>query len=153
MSIIYAFIDKAFKILAELNMEKMFIEADQGIYNKLLDVTFKMYEDGHDMFSKVIPRMEVFYIIMCTLKTAFSRFKDSGIIKLFVYSEISGEGTIKHALKGGNVKLGIHLHKMMFAAITRTKMIFLEKSGLFSIDENEFQNSIHLQKKLFPNCL
>ena len=45
---------------------------------------------------------------MCMLKTIFSRFKDSGIIKLFVYSGISGEGTIKHALKGGDVKFGIH---------------------------------------------
>ena len=42
---------------------------------------------------------------MCMLKTIFSRFKGSGIIKLFVYSRISGEGTIKHALKGEDVKL------------------------------------------------
>ena len=85
---------------------------------------------------------------MCMLKTIFSRFKDSGIIKLFVYSGISGEGTIKHALKCGDVKFGIHLHKMMFEAIIRTKIIYLEKSGLFSIDENAFQNIIHLQKDI-----
>ena len=34
----------------------------------------------------------------------------------------------------------------MFEAIIRTKIIFLEKSGLLSIDENAFQNIIHLQK-------
>ena len=34
----------------------------------------------------------------------------------------------------------------MFEAIIRIKIIFLEKSGLFSIDENAFQNIIHLQK-------
>ena len=83
---------------------------------------------------------------MCMLKTIFSRFKDSGIIKLFVYSGVSGERTSKHALKGRDVKFGIHLHKLMFEAIIRTKIIFLEKSGLFSIDENAFQNIIHLQK-------
>ena len=65
---------------------------------------FKMSEDGHDMFSKLIPRMGGFYIIMCTFKTIFSRFKDSGIIKLF-YFGISGEVTIKHALKDGDVKI------------------------------------------------
>ena len=79
-----------------------------------------------------------FHIIMSMLKTIFSRFKDSGIIKLFVYSGISGERTSKHALKGRDVKFGIHLHKLMFEAIIRTKIIFLEKSGLFSIDENAF---------------
>ena len=64
-------------------------------------------------------------IIMCILKTIFSRSKDSGIIKLFAYSGITGEGTIKHALKGGDVKFGIHLHKLMFEAIIRTKIIYL----------------------------
>ena len=36
----------------------------------------------------------------------------------------------------------------MFEAIIRTKIIYLEKSGLFSIDENAFQNIIHLQKDI-----
>ena len=130
-------------------MEKMFIDANQSIYSKLLDVMFKMSEDGHDVFSKLIPRMGGFHIIiMCTLKTIFSRSKDSGIIKLFAYSGITGEGTIKHALKGGDVKFGIHLHKLMFQAIVRTKIIYLEISVLFSIDENAFNNIIHLQKDI-----
>ena len=122
MSVIYAFIDRAFKILMELEMEKMFIEADQAIYSKLFDAMFKLSEDGHDVFSKLVPRMGGFHIIMCMLKTIFSRFKDSGISKLFGYSGISGEGTIKHALKGGDVKFGSHLHKLMFEAITTSKL-------------------------------
>ena len=61
----------------------MFIGVDQAIYSKLLDVMFQKSEDGHDVFSKLIPRMG-FHIIMCMLKITFSRFKDSGIIKLFV---------------------------------------------------------------------
>ena len=95
MSVIYAFIDRALKILKELEKEKMFIEADQALYSKRLDAMFKMSEDGHDVFSKLIPKMRGFYIIMCMLKTIFWRFKHSGIIKLFVYFGISGEGTIK----------------------------------------------------------
>ena len=148
MNVIYAFIDRASKILTELEIEKTFIEADQAIYSKLLDAMFKMSEDGHDVFSKLIPIMGEFHIIMCMLKTIFSRFKNSGIIKLFVYYGMSGEGTIRHALKGGEVKFGIHLHKLMFEAIVRTKIIYLEKSRLFSIDENAFQNFIHLQKDI-----
>ena len=38
--------------------------------------------------------------------------------------------------------------KTIFSGFIRTKMIFLEKSGLFSIDENAFQKIIHLQKKI-----
>ena len=115
---------------------------------KLLDAMFKMSEDGHDVFSKLIPRMGGFHIIMYMLKTIFWRFKDSGIIKLFVYSGISGEGTIKHAVKNGDVKFGIHLHKLIFEGIIRTNIINLEKSGLFSIDENAFQNIIQIQKDI-----
>ena len=36
----------------------------------------------------------------------------------------------------------------MFEAIIRTKIIYLEKSELFSFDENAFQNIIHLQKDI-----
>ena len=129
-------------------MEKMFIEADQALYSKLLDAMIKISEDGHDVFLKLIPRIGGFHLIICLLKTIFSRFKDSGIIKLFAYSGISGEWTIKHALKGGDVTFDIRLHKLMFEAILRTKIIYLEKSGLFSIDENAFQNIIHLQKDI-----
>ena len=50
ISIIYAFIDRAFKISTELKIEKMFIDANQAIYSKLLDLMFKMSEDGHDVF-------------------------------------------------------------------------------------------------------
>ena len=105
MGAIYAFIDRAFKILTQLEMEKMFIKADQAIYSKLLGAMFKLSEDGHDVVSKLIPRIGGFHIIMCMLKTSFSRFKDSGIIKLFVYSGISDEGTIKHALKRWKCKI------------------------------------------------
>ena len=62
------------------------------------------------------------------LRTIFLRFKDSGIIKLFVYFGISGKGTIKlkHALKGGDIKFSIYLHKLIFEAIIRTKIIYLQ---------------------------
>ena len=84
---------------------------DQAIYRKLSDAAFKMSEDGRDVFSKLIPRMGGFHIIIYMLKTIFSRFKDS-------------------------------------EAIIRTNIIYLEKSGLFSIDENAFQNIIYLQKDI-----
>ena len=48
----------------------------------------------------------------------------------------------------GQLNFGIHLHKLMFEAVIKTKIIYLEKSGLFSIDENAFQNPIYLQKDI-----
>ena len=99
-------------------MAKMYIEVDQAIYSKLLDAMFKICKNGHDKFLEMIPRIGGFHIIMCMLKTIFLRCKDSEIIELFVYSGISGEATIKHALwwrfkiwwkHGGDVKFGTHL--------------------------------------------
>ena len=46
MSVIYAFIDRTFKML-------LFIEADQAIYSILLDAMFKMSEEN--VFSTLIP--------------------------------------------------------------------------------------------------
>jgi hypothetical protein len=71
--------------------------------------------------------------------------QDSGIIKWLVYSGISGEGTITHALNGGDVKLAIYLHKLMFEAMIRTKIFYLEKSGLLLISENLRQKISSLQ--------
>ena len=60
MSVIYAFIDRAFK--------QKFFEADEAIYSKLLDAMFKMSEDEHDVFSKLIPRMRGFHLICALIK-------------------------------------------------------------------------------------
>ena len=43
MSVIYAFIGRAFKILTELEMEKMFIEVDQAIYVMRCVIWYHLY--------------------------------------------------------------------------------------------------------------
>ncbi len=113
MGVIHAIIDRALIIIEELGLEKMFLEVDQAIYAKVLDAMFKMDADGSDIFTKLIPRMGGFHLTMCMLKTIYSRFKDSGLITWLVYSGCGGEGTITNALKGGDVKHAIQLHKMM----------------------------------------
>ena len=84
--------------------------------------------------------------LICACSKQFSR--DLKVLEsLFVYSGINGEGTIEHALKGGAVKFSIHLHELMFEAIIRTK-IYLEISGLFSIDKIPFR-TLSTFKKTF----
>lgn len=109
---------------------------DQAIYSKVLDAMFKMDFEGSDIFTKLIPRMGGFHVIMCMLKTIYSRFKDSGLITWLVYSGCGGEGTITNALKGGDVKHAIHLHKLMYEAIVRSKVDHLKDKGELNLDES-----------------
>ena len=46
---------------------------------------FKMKTDGDDIFSKVIPRMGVFHVIMCMLKIIFARFIEEAEVEGSVF--------------------------------------------------------------------
>ena len=70
--------------MTELNLKNSILEVDQAIYTKISDAKFRMGLDGSMIFDKIIPRMGGFHIVICMLKTIFSRFKDSGIIYSFM---------------------------------------------------------------------
>ena len=107
MKVIFSVIDRSLDIMRELNLQQMFLEVDQAIYCKLLDAMFRMESNGNRIFDKLVPRMGGFHVIICVLRTIFSRFKDSGMVEWSVYSGIGGEGTITSALNGGDVKRAI----------------------------------------------
>lgn len=65
MRVIYAEIDRTLDIMNELNLPKIFIEANQEIYTKVLDAMFKLEKDGKQVFKKIIPRMGGFHILIC----------------------------------------------------------------------------------------
>ena len=81
-----------------------------------------------------------FHVILCLLGTIYSRFKDSGIIELLVEAAVATEGTIRSALRGGDVKLGIHYYKILSETFLRSKIQYLETSTQESV---EFKNWIN----------
>ena len=85
-------------------------------------------------------RIGGFHVILCLLRTLYSRFKDSGIIDLLVEATVGTEGTIRSALRGGDVKLGIRYYKILSEAFLRSKIQFLETSTQESV---EFKNWIN----------
>ena len=135
MSVIFAFINRVLRIFEELEINQMFLEVDQAIYTKVLDAMFNMEADGINLFSKLVPRIGGFHVLLCMLRTMFARFKDSGIIQWLVYSGIDGEGTISRALSG-DVKHGNYINKLMFEAIMRSKICYLVENGLFTINND-----------------
>ena len=73
-----------FSVMTELNLKNIILEVDQAIYTKILHAMFRMELDGSMIFDKIIPRMGGFHIVICMLKTIFSRLKDSVIICSFM---------------------------------------------------------------------
>ena len=99
--------DRAIECMNYLNLNYIFLEVDQAILNKVLQVLFAFQEKDNRKFDKIIVRMGEFHVILCLLRTIYSRFKDSGIIELLVEAAVGTEGTIRSALRGRDVKLGI----------------------------------------------
>ena len=58
-----------------------------------------------------------FHIVLCLLKTIYSRFCDSGIVELVVVAGGGFEGSIRPVMKGSDVKFEVRCYKILFEAI------------------------------------
>ena len=117
--VIEEIINRVMRCKSELQLESIFPEVDQAIYNKVLQVLFKSF------CNKLIVRIGGFHIVLCLLKTIYSRFYDSGIVELLVEPGVGSEGGIRSAMKGSDVKFGIRCYKVLFEAILQTKIEFI----------------------------
>ena len=84
MKVIFSVINRSLDVMTELNLKNIILEVDQAIYTKILDTMFRMELDGPMIFDKIIQRMGGFHLVICMLKTIFSRLKDSDIIYSFI---------------------------------------------------------------------
>ena len=84
MKVIFFVINRSLDVMTELNLKNIILEVDQAIYTKILDAMFRMELDRSVIFDKIIQRMGGFYLVICMLKTIFSRLKDSDIIYSFM---------------------------------------------------------------------
>ena len=121
MNVIYEVINQTFSIKKKLGHTYIFLEDDQAIFAKVLDVMF-MENENNKIFDKIIVRMVGFHIIICLLSTIYSCFRNTGLVELLSRVGLGGKGTIQNAVKGGDVKYGIYLHKLLFEAIARSKI-------------------------------
>ena len=82
-----------------------------------------------------------------------NRVKGCGFVKLLAEVGLGGEGSIKKALKGGDVKEGVRLYKLLFEAILRSKIKYLMRNHttplykkLASLINSEELNHENVQK-------
>ena len=130
MRVIYAAINRSLDIMDKLGNKFIFMEVDQAIYHKILDAMFRMEKEGTAKFGKVIPGMGRFHVVLCMTRTIYSRFKQAGIVELLSSAGLGGKGTIKKALKGGDTKEALYLHKLLSEAFLRSKVEYLKKSNM-----------------------
>ena len=117
--------NRAIRCKYELQLEYIFLEVDQAIYNKVLQVLFNQQARDPSFCNKLIVRMGGFHIVLCLLKTIYSRFYDSGIVGLLVEAGVGSEGSIRSTMKGSDVKFGIRYYKILFETILQTKIEFI----------------------------
>ena len=130
----------------ELELQYIFLEVDQAIYHKVLQVLFHTKKMGSKEYDKLIVRMGGFHIIICMLRSIYSRFFDSGLIELLSESGVGSLGSIKSAMKGSDVKFGVRCYKILFEAIMRTKLEYLAKNDPIRFEalyaDNDFKTLI-----------
>ena len=126
MKVVYAAVCRSLDIMNELDIKFIFLELDQSIYTKVLDVMFKMEAEGSETFKKVIPRMGGFHIGICMLRTIYEQLNKCDIIELLSAADLGGKGTIERNVKGGDVKEGILPHKKLFEALLRDKITYIQ---------------------------
>ena len=54
-NIIFAVINRSFNIIKELDIPHLFLEVDQAIYTKVLDVMFRIEFHGKQIFDRIVP--------------------------------------------------------------------------------------------------
>ena len=126
---IYSILNLAVEIMKQLELGYIYLEVDQAIYTKILQVKFQLYRNSGDVYKRVIVEMGGFHIVICLMRSIASRFRGFGFIELL--SEVGGlggAGTIESALKGGDVKIGIRLYKLLFEALYRIKLKSIENA-------------------------
>ena len=80
MNVKYEIINQALSIKKKSGLSYIFLEVDQAIYAKILDVMFKLENESNKMFNKTIFRMGGFHIIICLFRTVFSCFGNTGLV-------------------------------------------------------------------------
>ena len=80
MNVNYKIINRTLSIRKELGLSYIFLEVDQAVYTKILDVMFQFQNESNKIFDKIIGRMGGFYIMICLLYTIYSCFRNTGLV-------------------------------------------------------------------------
>ena len=112
--------------MKELKTNFIFIEVDQAIYTKILDVMFSLKHKRKDLFPTIFSRMGGFHIGMYMLRTIHNIFKRCDMLQLLSSAGLAGLGTVKKALTGGDVKEVINLHKKLHERLLLTKIEYVD---------------------------
>ena len=123
-NVVAEIINRAMRCKSELQLEYIFLEVNQAIYNKVLQVLFNQKTRDPSFCNKLVVQMGGFHIVLCLLKTIYRRFYDSGIVEL-LEAGVGSDGSIRSAMKGSDLKFGIRCYKILFEAILRTKTEFI----------------------------
>ena len=118
MNVILAILNRTVECMNELELKFIFLE--------VLQVLFKYHQEQSIYFDNIIVRMGGFHIMMCLMKTIYSRFQGCGLVELLSEAGVGSEGTIKAGLSGSNVKQGIRYYKLLFEALLRSKIAYLD---------------------------
>ena len=109
----------------ESELEHIFLEVDQVLYHKVIQVLFNARDNGSKWYNMLIVQMGRFDVIIRIMWVISSRFHDSGLVELLVEASIRCDGSKKSSMKGSNIKFVVRRYKILFETILCFKFEYL----------------------------
>ena len=147
---IFRILNMTLEIMKELELGFIYLEVDQAIYTKILQLKFQLHKQGGYEYANIIVRMGGFHVTICLMRSIYSRLLGFGFVELLAQvGGLGGAGTIENALKGGDVKLGIRLYKLLFEALYRVKINYVKTTIMITDNEDSpsLQELIQVTRK------
>ncbi|XP_065197855.1 uncharacterized protein LOC135829379 [Sycon ciliatum] len=150
MSTVYAILRKCLGRCANAGLPFSIIVVDQAIYAKALDII----NHRPDEFSPVVLRLGAFHAACTFLAIIGKRFRDAGLLDLFVESGIAGPSSASSALDGTQYNRAVRLHKVVAEALHRMRwQQFVQDADPTIINLAALRSSLTSSFKELQSCV
>ena len=111
-------IQVATRIVIDLDIDHIFVHADQAIYSKMV---MMMWLD-QKKYEKLVPLIGGFHTLLVFLKIIYKKYGCLGLDQWWVAGGAIMEGSVAQAIEGRHYYRGIGLHKQSMNALLRCKI-------------------------------
>ena len=122
------YMDMIQKMLDQLEIDHIFLHADQAIHSKVLIIQWLT----QGKYDQIITFLGGFHTIMVNLKIPGKKYSCLGLKEWWMKADVIAQGSADQAMEGRHYHRSIRLHKHAFEALLRYRMKGIPNKGEFT---------------------
>ena len=122
------YMDMIQKMLDQLEIDHIFLHADQAIHSKVLIIQWL----NQGKYDQIITFLGGFHTIMVNLKILEKKYSCLGLKEWWIEADVIAQGSADQAMEGRHYHRSIRLHKQAFEALLRYRMKGVLNKGVFT---------------------